>query len=540
MSWKWLIAVALSPMICFPQEFTNLRGTSEGSLFFLTRSQPMDLGLSSAPRIYVLDNAGVRLFPGTEGAQGFDISADGGVLVLYRANESIVLNAGGAEHMRLEGRAQVSPNGRFLALDSGSSVSLIDVLSKQTIRTVEDMRLLPGKAVSSTGAIAALDAGRQIQIIRRDSTSPAGLPAILGNQPNALLHVDDSGRSIAAYLNGFLYIKVLSAATTLQFPVSAHAILRFDTRALQFLSNIGIQSLSFDGGPMETVIAQTGLTVAALAGPDRYFYVRGNVLTSHYARSVPIDLFQSVSVSSPPEAFPGTIVEWRIPLQSNWTNLNAAPPYPTSLNGYSVLLDGRPAPIVALTTTVSLSQFRTSWHTIRFLVPWSLPLTGDITAVNLVLGNRSGIIFSSTPVRLFVRKWNPRFERTNRISPLTTQSYARAFHAATTEVTPASPATMDELITVRMRGLGPLTSLPPDDRPPTTSIPIASKLECIVADGIDSRPLTLESAALSAAESGTYDIAFRIPAMNPRGELHISCELAGVGDSTAIPARNRQ
>ncbi|MBL8173978.1 MAG: hypothetical protein JNK48_04870 [Bryobacterales bacterium] len=540
MCWRWLIAVALSTFVCLPQEFTNLRGTRDGALFFLTAAQPMDLGLITIPRIFVLDNSGVRPFPGTEQAEDFDLSDDGGVLVLYRAGESIVLNASGAEYMRLEGRAQISPNGRFLALQSASSVSLVDVLSKQTLRTAEAMNLLPGKAISSTGAIAAVDANRQIQIIRPDSISPSGLPAIIGNQPNAILHIDSSGRSLAAYMNSAIHIKVLTAPTTLQVPTSSvRAILRFDNRSLQLLTSAGIQSLPLDGGPSEMVIAQSGLTQAALAGPERYFYIVSGILVSRYARSVPIEVIRNLSFfASAGETLPGTVFEWRIPQQSNWLTVTATPPYPTSLNGYRVLLNGRPAPIVALTTLPG-SRFQIFSHAIRFLVPWSLPLTGDITTVSLALNTPVGVVFSTTPVRLYVRKTNPRFERATHTSAITTQFRARAYHQEGTELSPASPAVVNELIAVRMRGLGPLTSLPPDDRPPSTSIPIASKLECTISDGIDARPLTLESAALSITQSDIYDITFRIPAMNPRGELHLSCELAGFGDSAAIPVRSQ-
>lgn len=545
MSWNWLFAAALSPIVCVGQGFSNLRATHEGTLFFLTQTQPMGAGLDTAARVWVKDVAGIRQFPGSEGVSGFEVSADGGVVVLYRGGESIVCNAGGTEYMRLGGTARSSGNGRFLAVDDGSSVSLLDVLSKEVLRRAEGMRLSGRGSISENGAVPMVGPAGNLYLMSRDGVSAITLPAIASNMPLAQvqLYLDEAGRSLAAIYSGQLFLKVLSAPSSSIPPIfvgGSARILRFDGLSLDYLQSNGILHLRLDGRPAEVVVAEPGLGEAAAVRTGHYFYTRSMQLIERGLQGVVTEVARIESIPNAlGETMPGSLVEMRVPYRDGWSSMPAQAPYPSQLGGYRVLLNGRPAPIVGLGFT-NQSFPILSAGTIRFLVPWSLPLTGVITQAEVTLETPSGVIFQATPLRLYVRREWPRFERGVGFSSVTMGIMAKALHADGSVVTASSPAAEDELVTVWMRGLGMLVSPPPDDRLPDRRISIAGKLDCLISDGLESRALVVDSATLSLREAGVYEVDFRVPRMRSRGELHLGCELNGVGGSTALPVRRAQ
>lgn len=550
---KWPAVIVLAPILCFGQGFNNLRATAKGDLYFLSGGQPFGLHSTAAgSHLFVKDMAGIRPFPGGDGVWEFEMSADAGVLALYRGDETAIVNGNGDEWLRVKGRVRLSPNGRYAAVYEGEVISLWDVMERRILQRLEKATLLAGTVVSSNGAVLAADVEKQVVLLSRDAVTVVRFPSAPLN-PGPLdrtFYLDENARTVLMAYRSQLFVQVLAQGNTIVMPIfgDVKRILRYDGLSLDYMRDGMVLRVYFDGRPGETVYEKSGLSEVAAVHAGRFylcghFFSGGDILLDYdVSGRKETEVAAMAFLRSLATATPGSLYSLDLVMQRPLREASATPPYPTVLRGVQVLLDGKPAPLVSITQPVTLSAAPSVGvlSRIDFLVPWSLPLAGDVTSVNLALMAEDTTYFAPLPVRLSILKYSPRFERTLQRCDTTSEYYLRARRADGSGVSLENPAIPGERITVEMHGLGPVTGQAPDDRLPAEGLPIAGTLACQISSGWESGTAAVEAALLSTAKPGIYDVTLRLPVTQSAGEFYVSCEIGGGGDAGAVPVRRTE
>jgi uncharacterized protein (TIGR03437 family) len=190
-------------------------------------------------------------------------------------------------------------------------------------------------------------------------------------------------------------------------------------------------------------------------------------------------------------------------------------PSPTEVAGVQLLIDGQPAPILALSQGNACIQ-----------VPWNLPAG----AHHLTISNREASAFDGSPDHLF-NLVEPRAKFVWLAPPANVEwaPYALATHEDFKDlVTPDSPGRAGEVVHFRMTGLGPVDPSVPDGEPAAESPSrVVVPPSCHFSDFQNGRiDADIVSAELSSVTTGYYQVSIRIPAessLHFTGTLQLTC-----------------
>lgn len=529
-----LFAAAFVPFVCHAQ-ISGFKATTSGDLFFQTSAQPpSEYQLPQRLRLYISHQGVVRPFPLTESINGFDVSADGGVIALNTGQQAIIVNADGYEWMRLDGTARLSRNGRYAAVEFQQHLSLIDVDQRRVLATFPGLSLAKGHVIANNGTCIAIDSERLPVLIRSGVAQPFAFAPLASYWPLATFFLEESGRSVAVAYGSMVYIRTLASTVTSSLQLqstSYNPIVHYDGLSVLFIDGSAVRRQRFDGAPAEAIFnAPSNIVEAVMAGTAGFYFTTGIGLYEYQSASRAIrHIVSAASLTSAGFALgptaQGAIATWVLSTPLQIPDFTGSAPYPEQWSGYRVLLNGIAVPIVSI-DRVRLSNV--SYMRIQFLVPWNVPVLDDLTPARLSLDSVEGIFLSiTTPPTLYLRRYNPVFESVRAISPITLQPFIRTSQPAQ----PGSP------LTLHMRGLGRVIGEPPNNRPPSTVMTIATPLECTVSNGIEAHKVPIESAALSLTEFAVYDVRITLPTLASQGEYFIGCEMGELGASGSIPVR---
>jgi uncharacterized protein (TIGR03437 family) len=194
-----------------------------------------------------------------------------------------------------------------------------------------------------------------------------------------------------------------------------------------------------------------------------------------------------------------------------WT---AGPPFPVTLGGVQVLVDGSPAPIYCVGPTIT------------FIVPFEVSAS-PIASIQVVNSNAS-----SNTVTAFVYKTTPGVFTI----PSGGLGLAAAEHGDYSLVTTAHPALPGETVAVYLSGLGtvfPVNGVAPVDGGPAgpKGDNVVSNIEVDVA-GFGSTSVSY--AGLTPGEAGLYQINFQVPLTAPAGSDALAIVGPGSYSSQAL------
>jgi uncharacterized protein (TIGR03437 family) len=189
-------------------------------------------------------------------------------------------------------------------------------------------------------------------------------------------------------------------------------------------------------------------------------------------------------------------------------------PLPTSLDGISVTIAGRPAPLLAVASTASGEQ-------VNLQVPFSI--SGDSARVTVQRGSASASVDAAILTA----------------QPGIFTSDGSAAIAATSDfrlITEGNPAMRNSIIVLYATGLGAVENTPASgEGAPSTPLSYARVTPAVRIGGI---PAEVLFAGLAPGFAGVYQLNVRVPAGSPAGTVEAVIESGGATSRAArIPVR---
>jgi uncharacterized protein (TIGR03437 family) len=191
-------------------------------------------------------------------------------------------------------------------------------------------------------------------------------------------------------------------------------------------------------------------------------------------------------------------------------------PFPTTLEGVSVTVNGVQAPIISLVNQAGQEQ-------INVQVPFGIQAPGTATVV--INNNGSELTVSDVPIL--------------RVQPgvfeffLGEARFAAALHADYSVVTPENPARPGEIIQLFLTGLGPTNPVVATNAP--GPVPAALTVSAPVV-GFDNAGVENFGGFYAPTLVTAYQINFRVPASAQTGNHEINVALDGVSSQRALIA----
>lgn len=529
-----LLVAAVAPHLCLAQSLAALRATTVGTLFFVSGFQMMGDPVQAGQRLYTYKDGTISLFPNSHDLIGYDISDDGTVIALNGSATSTIVNSGGHEWMRFESASiRLSANGLYAAIQTrGGSVSMVDIAARCTLWTIDSAIVLTGRAVSGNGVVAALQ-NQQPVLLRNGQSHPIKLD--LRVSPAISVSLQEDGEGMAVLADSRVYLTSFVSTETTPLPlIGVTDILRYTPATLLCVRRTDVVRFPLDAGRPEVLVSVPAGILSAAATPDGQTIFTGTESRIQmHANGDSSTIASFYFLPSVGKSALGAIATWHIPPGLPLIPaFEAEPPFPLSVAGYRITVGGIPAPLHSVRHVPSGRNLPPS-NEIRFLVPWNLSFSGQRKILPIVLLTPEGTPLAGpvAPQFQLVRR-DPKFEKT--------PGFLRAFLITGQEIDSANPAMAGSRIRLIMSGLGDVSPLPPNDRPPVVPTSLIAPMECYVSNGIESRKTIPESVSLSLSQPGIFDVILTLPPLLTAGEFYIGCEVEGFGDSGVIPARRPQ
>jgi uncharacterized protein (TIGR03437 family) len=378
-----------------------------------------------------------------------------------------------------------------------------------------------GLAVDVAGNVYVADIGNAR--IRKVSSSGT-ITTVAGNGSKSFS--GDGGQATSAALNMFGSHAGLSidAVGNLYIPdIANHRVRKVDTAGIiTTVAGNGIAGFSGDGGPA-TAAGLNNPTDVAL-GPAGNLYISDN--TNLRIRKVTFS-GENGRDGTPPSISANGVVNgasfqpgaaansWVTIIGSNlasatdtWANAIVDGKLPTSLDGVSVTIGGRPAYVYY----VSPGQ-------INVLAP-EVPAG----AVPVVVTTSAG---ASSTFTATVSSYSPAFFAwPGNQAVATRQDFSFAAKAGTFDGATTVPAKPGDVIILWGTGFGPTSPVaPPGVQTPGTQTYSTNTLPVVTINGVNA---TVFGAALAPAFAGLYQVAIQVPSSVPDGDLPLVASVGGV------------
>jgi uncharacterized protein (TIGR03437 family) len=475
--------------------------------------------------------------------EGVDVSSDGSTVSLVgeRACTSTAcatlerwrtsVYAPGQKAITMPGAATLSRNGRFAVLSSSLGSGLVSqpVVDLQTGQRTNYIGwgISSGRVLANDGTFL-LSTGAGLSLARGGQTTALNIPAFTG-------WINDAATLVVYLTNSqLLSYSVATRASTVLANLGASTLAMSDDGSViafgvyeQIFQTYVVRS---DGtGLRKLTNFPEGARPVAMSGDGKVVFV----ITGSYAtagnRLVRIDVAsgQGVDVVPPtlwlsgfgnaPElrVWPGALATLGVFGMTQET-IEAQLPFPTSLAGVEMRINGSPAPIA------SVAPF----EGVRFQIPWDLPQGYSELEILAPFLSASPFVAGA-----MVQRWPPEFfiRRDGRYGII-----AAAHEDFGQMVSFANPAGIGEILHLYAQGLGPVSLVPP----PGESAPLEplSRLRlppvCAFVGGYyDSSgtfvptvdPADVLFAGLAPKMIGVYQIDLRIPAAIRSGLGNLTC-----------------
>ena len=566
----WLLLAGLVAVSAHAQVWATNRDGSV--LYFSSANRIKGTSQYLYPKIFVWDPIrGVRLFDqrdsdvpvdpleGWVGAkyyslEGVDVSADGSVVVVTGSREcnggplcgtieryqTAVLLQG--EPSTFPGGGTLSRNGRYLlvhptynaSVTGLSSLSLFDLASGETssyeayILGAGYFGLGSARRVADDGTVL-LNNSSGLVLGKNGQYTPLGIQAWMGM-------INDAG-TLIVYVGPNAYsIPARQALSLAGGPavVSTSATMSDDGSVIAYTQQDGISAygdiyqiyvVNADGsGKRKLTSVASGAVARAISGDGKIIFARTgadeiariDVVSGEATIIVPAS--PGVSPAGFRRAGPGTLQEIT---GGAWTEkaLSAEPPYPTSLGGVQVIVNGRPAPLVSVSPRL-----------IEYQAPWDLPTGFSDVEVHTTYSN-DGPFWAGFPLAPMGAAFDKRM-----VYPSQATILVAAHEDFSGILFPEIPGRPGEIVHAYAFGLGPVTPIPTPGLPAPSAPPAAlnAPLTCVFENtgdpSTDGTQVAVLFAGLAPAMYGVYQIDLQLPKIStPNRLVTLGCR---VGDSS--------
>ncbi|MDP2998056.1 MAG: hypothetical protein Q8N47_11255, partial [Bryobacterales bacterium] len=477
---------------------------------------------------------------------GVDVSSDGSTVSLI--GERICTSAAcatlerwqtsvyapGQKAITMPGAATLSRNGRYAVLSSSVasgpvSQPVVDLQTGQRTNYI-GWGISSGRALANDGTFL-LSTGAELSLARGGQTTALGISGITGwiNDAATLVVYPATSQLLS-------YSVVTGASTVLANQAASILVMSDDGSVIAFgvyerifqtyavrSDGTGLRRLTnFPEGARPVAMSGDGKVVFVLTGSDPTAgnrLVRIDVASGQGVEVVPLTLwlsgFGNANIS---RVWPGALATLGVFGMTQET-IEAQLPFPTSLAGIEMRINGSPAPIA------SVSPF----EGVRFQIPWDLPQGYSELEIDAPFLSASpfvaGAMVQRAPPEFFIRR-DGRYG----IIAAAHQDFGQL-------VSSANPAGLGEIVHLYAQGLGPVSLVPPPGE--LTPLEPLSRLSlppvCAFVGGYyDSSgtylptvdPADVLFAGLAPKMIGIYQIDLRIPAAIRSGLGNLTC-LAG-------------
>jgi uncharacterized protein (TIGR03437 family) len=180
-------------------------------------------------------------------------------------------------------------------------------------------------------------------------------------------------------------------------------------------------------------------------------------------------------------------------------------PYPTSLGGYSLLVNGVAAPIYAVTS-----------DTVKFIVPNATPVNTSQGVDFTIVNSTTGAVISY--VRNLVYPVAPAFLRGSAI-PTTGNYTVKALNSDGSANSSTNLAKAGSNITLLLTGSGSVQGAPADGTAGATLVPMDPSNDTLLINGV---AVSVSSSTLDPNAPGVWRITATIPTTAPGGLVPVT------------------
>lgn len=404
---KLLLCVAIFTASClgYDPRFRNLRTNRDGSAVYFVSD--MRLAGTDSPfhsKVFLVTEKGLETllsFP-RAAISGFDVSQDGETIAytldalcdavepcfVSQPSRAVIRRRAGPVLWEGDGRAWLSPDGRFAVVVQSSGIYRIDLAAQSRRLLVSGATA--GIAASAGGLVLVQFVRPQAHLFRDGDWET--MQTVLGS--TALLSGDASTLVYRAAGETDFVARKLSSGSAVSVPGVPVSVNGDGSRVLTRITSpapVRPQLRVYDVASSRAFVIPEDIDPYSdiLLTPDGKTVIGANGkaiwkvdVESELARPfviAPIRLLQPVDY-----AVPGSMASAVVRDVLQATTVSANPPLPESLSGLRIFVDGRAAPIRSL--TVEDTEVK-----VQFQVPWETALTRD----------RVRVVVESSQVTLF-------------------------------------------------------------------------------------------------------------------------------------------